>query len=126
VGFAGPPAIHRPDGRNMRLGEPARPQAKKFVFFRLPCRNGACRSVLGANAKLEEPDMCHSLIGADRRTHGKIVAVALAGAISLVMVTAMAWRADTKGPTAHAQTNALVLKAGKPATSAAVSSSIIH
>lgn len=63
--------------------------------------------------------MCHSLIGADRRTHGKILAVALAGAITLVIVTGAAWRTETDAPTAHARVNAPVLKAGKPAISAA-------
>ena len=63
--------------------------------------------------------MCHSLIGADRRTHGKIVAIALTGAISLVVVTGAAWRTETDAPTAHARVNAPVLKAGKPAISAA-------
>jgi hypothetical protein len=70
--------------------------------------------------------MCHSLIGADRRTHGKILAVALAGAIGLVMVAATAWRADTGVATARAQATAPVLKAGKPATSASAPSSIIR
>ncbi|MFL4979507.1 MAG: hypothetical protein ACJ8FV_13600 [Xanthobacteraceae bacterium] len=70
--------------------------------------------------------MCHSLIGADRRTHGKILAVALAGAIGLVMVAGAAWRAETDAPTAHARAGAPVLKAGKPATSASAASPIIR
>jgi hypothetical protein len=70
--------------------------------------------------------MCHSLIGADRRTHGKILAVALAGAIGLVTIAGAAWRGETDVPTAHARANAPVLKAGKPATSAAVASLIIR
>jgi hypothetical protein len=63
--------------------------------------------------------MCHSLIGADRRTHGKILAVALAGAIGLVVVAGATWRTETGASTAHARANAPVLKAGKPAISAA-------
>ncbi|MFL5066727.1 MAG: hypothetical protein ACJ8ED_18960 [Xanthobacteraceae bacterium] len=70
--------------------------------------------------------MCHSLIGADRRTHGKILAVALAGAIGLVMAAGAAWRAETDAPTAHARANTPILKAGKPAAAAAVTSPIIR
>lgn len=70
--------------------------------------------------------MCHSLIGADRRTHGKILAVALAGAIGLVMAAGAAWRAETGRPTAHAAANASVLKLGKPATSASAASPIVR
>ena len=58
--------------------------------------------------------MTHSLIGADRGTHVKIVSVALVGAIvvSLVAATAQLSRIETAvtGP---------VLKAGKPAAFAA-------
>ncbi|MFL5096703.1 MAG: hypothetical protein ACJ8ES_15475 [Xanthobacteraceae bacterium] len=70
--------------------------------------------------------MCHSLIGADRRTHGKILVVALAGAIGLVMVAGAAWRAETDAPTAHARANTPILNAGKPAAAAAVTSPIIR
>jgi hypothetical protein len=61
--------------------------------------------------------MTHSLIGADRTTHFKIVAVALVGAIVLVMVgiTARVTDADATA-TARLQTEGPVLKAGKPAT----------
>jgi hypothetical protein len=61
--------------------------------------------------------MTHSLIGADRTTHFKIVAVALFGAIVMVMVgiTARVTDADTSA-TARLQTEGPVLKAGKPTT----------
>jgi hypothetical protein len=55
--------------------------------------------------------MSHSLIGADRTTHLKIVAVALAGAIAVILVGITA-RVTDNG-TASAQT---VVRAGKPAT----------
>ena len=70
--------------------------------------------------------MCHSLIGADRRTHGKIVAIALAGAIGLVMVAGSAWRAETAATTVRAQATGPVLKAGKPTISAAVAAPAIQ
>jgi len=56
--------------------------------------------------------MSHSLIGADRTTHLKIVAVALAGAIAVVVVGITARVTDIQS--ASAQT--IVVKAGKPAT----------
>jgi hypothetical protein len=55
--------------------------------------------------------MSHSLIGADRTTHLKIVAVALAGAIAVILVGITARVTDSG--IAGAQ-NAVV-KAGKPA-----------
>jgi hypothetical protein len=55
--------------------------------------------------------MSHSLIGADRTTHLKIVAVALAGAIAVVVVGITARVTDIG--VAGAQT--VVVKAGKPA-----------
>ena len=70
--------------------------------------------------------MSHSLIGADRRTHGKIVAVALACAIGLVMLEAMAWRAATDARTAQTPPNGLVVRAGKPAIAATAAAPIIR
>ncbi len=60
--------------------------------------------------------MTHSLIGADRSTHLKIVAVALVSAIVLVMVGITARVVDSDIATARLQTDGPVLKAGKPAT----------
>jgi cytochrome oxidase Cu insertion factor (SCO1/SenC/PrrC family) len=60
--------------------------------------------------------MTHSLIGADRTTHFKIVAVALVSAIVLVMVGITARVVDSDTATARLQTDGPVLKAGKPAT----------
>ncbi len=60
--------------------------------------------------------MTHSLIGADRTTHFKIVAVALVSAIVLVMVGITARVVDSDIATARLQTDGPVLKAGKPAT----------
>ena len=60
--------------------------------------------------------MTHSLIGADRTTHFKIVAVALVSAIVLVMVGITARVVDSDSATARLQSDGPVLKAGKPAT----------
>jgi cytochrome oxidase Cu insertion factor (SCO1/SenC/PrrC family) len=60
--------------------------------------------------------MTHSLIGADRTTHFKIVAVALLSAIVLVMVGITARVAESDTATARLQAEGPVLKAGKPAT----------
>ena len=55
--------------------------------------------------------MSHSLIGADRTTHLKIVAVALAGAITVILVGITARVTDIG--VARAQN--VVVTAGKPA-----------
>src|SRR5262249_61779159 len=72
----------------------------------------------------EDPEMCHSLIGADGRTHSKIIAVAVASAAGLVMLGGAAFRAPPEGRAAHAQNAILV--AGKPALSAAAAAPIIR
>jgi hypothetical protein len=56
--------------------------------------------------------MTHSLIGADRNTHLKIVLVAVIGAITVVSV-GLAIRV-TDVATAQMQAHAPVVKAGKP------------
>jgi hypothetical protein len=70
--------------------------------------------------------MSHSLIGADRSTHFKIVAVALVSAIVLVMVGITARVADSDTVTARIQVDGPVLKAGKPATITARDGSTIR
>ena len=60
--------------------------------------------------------MTHSLIGADRSTHFKIVAVALVSAIVLVMVGVTARVTDADTATAQLRIDGPVLKAGKPTT----------
>jgi len=70
--------------------------------------------------------MYHSLIGADRRTHGKILAVALAGVISLVMFAGPAWLAKTDAGTAGAQASGAILKVSRPAVSAAADAPLIR
>jgi hypothetical protein len=64
--------------------------------------------------------MAHSLIGADRGTHCKIVAVALTAAMILVLVGINAAAVETGAATARAPAQVPVLDAGKPVTSAAL------
>ena len=70
--------------------------------------------------------MSHSMIGADCRTHCKIVAVALAGAMSLVMVGIAARPAAIDATVARVQPNGTVLKAGKPTISASAATAIMR
>jgi hypothetical protein len=62
--------------------------------------------------------MTHTLIGADRGTHLKIVAVALAGAVTLVGITARVAASDDAIARQHG--NTLLIKAGKLTISAAL------
>jgi len=64
--------------------------------------------------------MTHTLLGADRATHFKIVAVAMAGAIAVALVAVSAAVSEGDAATGRAQASGTVLKAGKPATSAAL------
>jgi hypothetical protein len=59
--------------------------------------------------------MSHSLKGADRNTHFKIVAVALISAIVLVIVGLFARVDDYATATARLHTDGPVLKVGQPA-----------
>jgi hypothetical protein len=66
------------------------------------------------------------LIGADGHTHCKIVAVALAGSISLIMLAIAARHAEPEAPTALARANGPVFKAGRPTVSAVTAAPIIR
>jgi hypothetical protein len=68
--------------------------------------------------------MSHSVLAADRRTHCKIVAVALASSVGLVMLSIAAWRADSAS-SAHAQTGGPLIAAGR-AVSATAGAPIIR
>jgi hypothetical protein len=69
--------------------------------------------------------MTHSLIGADRNTHLKIICVALLGAILVVTVGIGARVAGHGEASLGVQAEAPVLKAGKPrAVTAGTSTSI--
>jgi hypothetical protein len=70
--------------------------------------------------------MSHSLIGANRNTHFKIVAVALISAIVLVVVGLIARMDDYATTTARLHTDGPVLKIGKPTAVTTWDSSIIR
>jgi hypothetical protein len=70
--------------------------------------------------------MSHSLIGADGRTHCKIVAVALASSMSLIMLALAVRHVEPETPTALARANGPVFKAGKPTISAVAAAPIIR
>jgi hypothetical protein len=74
----------------------------------------------------EQPEMSHSLIGADRATHCRIVAVAAAATASLIILGAAAWRGESDTVAAPAWASAPVLKADKPAVSATVGTVLIR
>ena len=69
--------------------------------------------------------MSHSLIGADRRTLGKIVAVALAGAMSVVALGSTASKPETKTSIAHLRSG-IVVKVGKPAVAAVADAVVLR
>ena len=60
--------------------------------------------------------MSHSLVGADRNTHFKIVAGAMVSAIVLVVVGLVARLDDSETATAQLHANGPVLKVGKSKT----------
>jgi hypothetical protein len=66
-----------------------------------------------------ERTMTHSLIGADRTTHLKVLCVALVAAIAVVAIGLTARIAD-------ADTTRLVVKAGKPTTLTAHDATSMH
>ena len=68
----------------------------------------------------------HSLIGANRNTHFKIIAVALVSAIVLVVVGMIARLDDSKSATRQMHAKGPVLKVGKQPTVAARDGSTIR
>jgi len=70
--------------------------------------------------------MTHTLRGADRATHFKIVAIAMAGAIAVAVVGMNAGVSGSDTAAGRAQASSTVLKAGKPAISAALDATTIR
>ena len=70
--------------------------------------------------------MSHSLIGADRGTHTKIMKVALAGAVSVVTLAGAAWRAADNVQATHARAGDPVVMVGKPVLSANAGTPVIR
>jgi hypothetical protein len=64
--------------------------------------------------------MTDTLLGADRGTHLKIMAIATAGAIAVALVGRNAGVSGSDAATERAEVSSTVLKAGKPAISAAL------
>jgi hypothetical protein len=80
----------------------------------------------------EELEMSHSLIGADCCTCCKIVAVALAGSIGMLMlsmslvISIAAWRAEAEAPTSLTLANEPGFEAGKATISATLGAPVIR
>ena len=70
--------------------------------------------------------MTHSMLDADRATHFKIATAAMAGAIAVALVGMNAGAAESDATTGRAQASGTILKAGKPATSAALAVRMIR
>jgi hypothetical protein len=68
----------------------------------------------------DETAMTHSLLGADRATHFKIVAVAVAGAVAVALVGMNSAVSERDAVAGRVKVSSVVLKAGKPAISAAL------
>jgi hypothetical protein len=69
--------------------------------------------------------MCHSLIGADCRTHGRIVATAVVATVSLISLVTAAWRSES-APAPLARAEVPVLKAGTHIRSATTGTVLIR
>jgi hypothetical protein len=68
----------------------------------------------------------HSLVTADRATHFKIAAIAVAAAIVVVAVGLRARTTEGGSVTTRIEATSTVVKAGKPVTSASSDSSSIR
>jgi hypothetical protein len=71
-----------------------------------------------------EASVSHSLLGADKGTHLKALAIALIAAALLIVVGLTARNEDTTSATARI--DAPVLKAGKPAAYSSAESQSVH
>lgn len=69
--------------------------------------------------------MNHSLLTADRRTHFKIVAVALLAAL-VIVVAGVSARVSDSGSTAARGSATTVVKAGKPPVYSTRDTAVIH
>jgi voltage-gated potassium channel Kch len=70
--------------------------------------------------------MSHSLIGADRGTHTKIVAVALMAATVVMLVGILAREPLPEGGAARLSEAGPVVRAGKPAVAAALAAPTVR
>jgi hypothetical protein len=77
-------------------------------------------SSLGRSMVDDEAKMTDTLLGADRGTHLKIMAIATASAIAVALVGRNAGVSGSDAAAERAHVSSTVLKAGKPAVSAAL------
>jgi hypothetical protein len=70
--------------------------------------------------------MTHTLLGADRVSHFKILATAIAGAIAVVLVGMNAGLSGGDAAVGRTQATSTAVKAGKPAISAALDATTIR
>jgi hypothetical protein len=68
----------------------------------------------------DETEMTHTLLGADRAAHLKILSIAIAGVIAVALVGRNAGGTGNDAVAGRVQASGTVLKAGKPAISAAL------
>jgi hypothetical protein len=68
----------------------------------------------------DETKMTHTLLGADCAAHVKILSIAIAGVIAVALVGRNAGRAGNDAAAGRVQASGTILKAGKPAISAAL------
>ncbi len=80
----------------------------------------------GEPSAQDETEMTHTLLGADRATHFKILAIAMAGTIAVALVGRNAGVAGNDAAAGRVQASGTVLKAGKPAISAALDATTIR
>jgi hypothetical protein len=74
----------------------------------------------------DETEMTHTMLGADRATHFKILAIAMAGATAVALVGMNAAVPGSDAAAGRAQASSAVLKAGKPTISAALDATTIR
>jgi hypothetical protein len=94
---------------------------------RFRCRETGHGFVLGESFKpTGETEMTHTLLGADRVTHSKILATAMAGAIAVVLVGMNAGLSGGNAAARRTQVSGTAVKAGKPAISVALDTTTIR
>jgi len=103
----------------------------------LPGRHGEIldfvvgRPIIGSSLRVsladtDETEMTHTLLGASRVTHLKILALATAGVIAVALVGRNAELPGSDAAAGRARASSIILKAGKPAISAALVATTIR
>jgi hypothetical protein len=76
--------------------------------------------LFGEPSAQDETEMTHTLLGADRAAHLKILSIAIAGVVAVALVGRNAGVAGNNAAAGRVQASGTPLKAGKPAISAAL------